>query len=337
MKIFIKGLGSIGQRHLRNIKFYYPNSEIYVLKSSKKRFLISKNFKRLKSTVEDKFKLNIVSSLKELDKIRIDCAFICSPSSKHIDDAKIFIEKGTYVFIEKPIDSNKKKVDFIKKKYSFNKKIMIGYQMKFNPLIKSLKKILASKVYGYPYYVSIENHESIENVHAYEDYRKSYTSRKDLGGGVALGFIHEIDYFLYLFDDYNVKKKFFLTSKVSKLKVDVEDILISSFYLKHRKRKNNLICNISLNYFQIPRSRKIKIVFEKGTLYANLLKNTLTFDNNRKKFSKKFNINSDDLFKNEIKYFLNCVKNNRPIEDNFSLINGISTFEFTNNLKSNFL
>ena len=165
MKIFIKGLGSIGQRHIRNIKFLYPKSELFVLKSNKKRFLISKNFKRLKSTVEKYFKLNVLNSLEELNQIKIDCAFICSPTSKHLEDAKFFLDRGIYVFIEKPIDSDKKKVSNIKKLYLSNKKIMIGYQMKFNPLIIYLKKILSSKKYGSPYYAYIENHESIEKVH----------------------------------------------------------------------------------------------------------------------------------------------------------------------------
>lgn len=338
MKIFIKGLGSVGQRHLKNIKSIYPKSEIFVLKSKKKRFLISNDLqKRLKSTVEDRYKLNILSSIEELDKIKIDCAFICSPTSKHIDDAKLFLEKGIYVFIEKPIDSNKKKVDIIKKNFISNKKVMIGYQMRFNPLLGYIKKILSSNLYGSPYYAYIENHETIEGVHGYEDYKKSYTSRKDLGGGVAFGFIHEIDYFLYLFNNYSIKKKYFLTSKVSKLDIDVEDILSSSFFLKHNKLDKKLICNISLNYFQIPRSRKIIIVFKSGTLYANLLNNTIIFDNNKKKFKKKFNIKSNDLYKKEVNYFLRCVKRKKPIGSNFSLQNAISTFEFTNNLKSNFL
>lgn len=337
MKIFIKGLGSIGQRHIRNIKLLYPKSELFVLKSNKKRFLISKNFKRLKTTVEKKFKLNVLNSLNELNQIKIDCAFICSPTSKHLDDAKFFLEKGIYVFIEKPIDSDKKKVRIIKKLYLSNKRVMIGYQMKFNPLIIYIKKILTSKKYGSPYSAHIENHESIEKVHPYEDYRKSYTSRKDLGGGVVLGFIHEIDYFLYLFKEYNIVEKYFFTSKVSKLNINVEDILNAAFFLKHKKNSRKLICNISLNYFQTPRSRKIQIIFKDITLNADLLKNTITFENQKKELKKNFNFKSNDIFKKEVDYFLKCVKNKKPIDKSFSLNNGISTFEFSDNLKSHFV
>ena len=48
---------------------------------------------------------------------------------------------------------------------------------------------------------------------SYEDYKKSYASKKELGGGVVLTCIHEIDYMYWLFGD--IKEVFSLTGKFS--------------------------------------------------------------------------------------------------------------------------
>ena len=47
MKILIVGLGSIGQRHLRNLKKIYPNEDYFALRVINNQFLI-KNKKKTK-------------------------------------------------------------------------------------------------------------------------------------------------------------------------------------------------------------------------------------------------------------------------------------------------
>ena len=41
--------------------------------------------------------------------------------------------------------------------------------------------------------MQIQAGQYLPDWHSYEDYRKSYFSRKDLGGGVLLTLIHEIE------------------------------------------------------------------------------------------------------------------------------------------------
>ena len=47
--------------------------------------------------------------------------------------------------------------------------------------------------------VRIEIGEYLPGWHTYEDYRRMYASRADLGGGVVLSQIHELDYVYWLF------------------------------------------------------------------------------------------------------------------------------------------
>jgi hypothetical protein len=50
---------------------------------------------------------------------------------------------------------------------------------------------------------------------------------KNLVGGVILSQVHEIDYFLHLFDKYKIKYSSYISSKISDLNLDVEDIFFS--------------------------------------------------------------------------------------------------------------
>jgi len=79
-----------------------------------------------------------------------------------------------------------------------------------------------------------------------------YAAKKDLGGGVVLTQIHEIDYLYWFFGD--VKEVFSITGKFSDLELDVDDT--SSNLIRF---KNNVI---SEDYIQRPDFKSCKL---KGT------------------------------------------------------------------------
>ena len=80
--------------------------------------------------------------------------------------------------------------------------------------------------------VRIEVGEYLPGWHTYEDYRQMYASRADLGGGVILSQIHELDYLYWLFG--LPKRVFALGGHLTRLEVDVEDI--ASILLECRSR-----------------------------------------------------------------------------------------------------
>ena len=150
---------------------------------------------------------------------------------------------------------------------------MMGFQLRFNPLIQYLEKIIKHKSpIGKPIAAHIHNGENLKDFHPYENYKISYAANKRLGGGVILTQIHEIDYFLHLFEKYDFIHSSFSSSKISNLKIDVEDVFSSSFILK--KRVNKIFCSMHLNFFERPKKRKFYLIGEKGSLVA-LNSNTL--------------------------------------------------------------
>ena len=174
--------------------------------------------------------------------------------------------------------------------------------------------------------VQIHHGEHIEDFHPYEDYRISYAANKKLGGGVVLTQIHEIDYFMFLFKDYLIKKSNYISSKVSDLKINVEDTVNANFILK--KNKNLISCSLFLNFFERPKKRKIFIIGKNGSIDVCFNSQQLVIFKNGKKYTRKFRFLKNDIFLKEIKFFFSKIKSNQKIPDDLNLYNGIKTLRF---------
>ena len=227
MNILILGLGSIGQRHLRNLKLIEPKSNFYTIRKKKNVPLLNNFNKVLKGDIQKKYSLKYFKSLSEIynNKIKIDCAFVCTPSSMHISQTIDLLNYKIPCFIEKPLGSSSNRLKELTKVYYKNNVItMMGYQLRFNPLIKFLEKTISAHIH---------HGENIKDFHPYEDYRISYAANKKLGGGVILSQIHEIDYFLHLFEKYKIKYSSSISSNISDLDLDVSTsflVLIFIFF-----------------------------------------------------------------------------------------------------------
>ena len=153
-----------------------------------------------------------------------------------------------------------------------------------------------------------------------------------MGGGVVLTLIHEIDYFLDLFSNHKIKIISSIASKNSELEIDVEDTLNSSFVVTNKKEKFTV--NLHLNYYTRPEKRYIKIIFEKGVLFADFNKNYFQVRNNKKIFKKYFVFSRNLAFMNEMKFFVKSILKKKIIKQNYSIHNGIKTLQFALNLKN---
>ena len=136
-----------------------------------------------------------------------------------------------------------------------------------------------------------------------------------------------------LFSDYKIKIISSHISKNSKLDIDVEDTLNSSFLVT--KKGEKFTVNLHLNYYTRPKKRYIKIILEKGILYADLNRNYFQKYSNKLVFKKRFLFSRNLTFINEMKFFVKNIKEKKIIKKNLSIDNGIKTLQFAMNLKNN--
>jgi predicted dehydrogenase len=340
MNILIIGLGSIGQRHLRNLKKIQPKAKFYALRKKYTTPLLNSSNKATKGDIKKKYSLKYLNNLEEINKnkIKLDCAFVCTPTSYHVSQIIWLLKNDINCFVEKPLGSSLKQLkelEFLLKK---KKKLitMMGFQLRFNPIIKYLENILKKKSpIGKIFTAHIHHGENIKDFHPYEDYKTSYAAIKKLGGGVILTQIHEIDYLLHLFKEYDFKHISFVSSKVSNLNLNVEDVFSATFLLKNNN--NKILCSMNLNFIERPKKRKIYLIGEKGSVSVCLNSQKVLIFKNNKTIVKRFIFKKNDIFVKEIKFFLSKIKSKNNISNNLNLFNGLKTLRFAIKLKNNFL
>ncbi len=332
MNVLILGLGSIGQRHLRNLRTIDKNIKFFTLRRKYiTPFLNNKNQVK-KGNIENAYNIKNFKKFSEIKNI--DAALICTPSKFHVSEAIKLLKKNIHLFIEKPLGSSLKDIAKLKKIILSKPKIktMMGFQLKFNPLILKLKKLIDNNSIGKIYSCYIHHGEHINDFHPYEDYRVSYAARRSLGGGVVLTQIHEIDYLLFLFKKYKVNILKSFSSKISNLKIDVEDVLEAYLKLENEK-KQKIFCNLHLNFFERPKKREIQLLGEKGKIECDLNKLEINIFKNKNSRKIKFNVNRNEIFKNQLRYFLKCIKNKKKISNDYDVLNGISSLKIALKLR----
>lgn len=346
MNLLFIGIGIIGQRHIRNIKSQYKGIKFFTLKGKHSKQVFSST-KPVTGDVNLKYKLNVID-LDDINKtVKIDAAFICLPNYLHSKFLKKLVDKKIHIFLEKPGGVNYldlKLLKAIQKKNKNNElKIMVGYHLRFHPLIIKLKKLIKQRVVGKILNVLVENGEHIADYRPYQKYWQIYHSKKKQGGGVILNQIHEIDYILYIFEKYKFELINSFQSKFSNTKIDTEDTLSTNLIGKNEKE--NFLITLLLNSYERPKKRSLKMIGSRGKIIADLNENKLEIFNYKiskngllksKKILKKsvkFNLNRNDLFKKEVIYFIEVVKQNKNIEEKYGLSKSIKALELTLKLK----
>ncbi len=183
IKIIVIGFGSIGQRHYNNLlKLGYKN--VYVYDVDKKR--IQKEIKSIEQL-----------SLKTLNQFKI--AFICNPTSLHVETALKCAESGCHLFIEKPLSNSQKNIEKLIKLCRRKKLItMIACNLRFEPCLKKIKNLMDSNYLGKIYAIYLEYGRYLPYQRQGRDYRKIYASQKKMGGGIILDDIHDFDLLFWL-------------------------------------------------------------------------------------------------------------------------------------------
>lgn len=326
MKILMIGLGSIGQRHLRNIKRVYGDkAEIiaYRVRGLKRTF--SDDMKiRENVSLEEEFNIQSFSDLQEALSEKPEIAFITNPTKNHIPCAIECAKAGCHIFLEKPIsDSFDGVEELLKISKANNLKIFVGFQNRFHPGMKYVKECLEKGELGKVLSVRSVVGERLTTMHTYEDYKETYMARKDLGGGVVLNqMVHELDYLYYLFG--KPESVYAAGGITGNLKIDVEDNCDAIY--KINTGTGSFPISVHADFYQSPPSRFVKVVGEKGQVTLDLLKASVvkTVEDVTEEISFD-DFTRNDMFIEELKLFMECIE--KDTEPAISLEDGIVSFQ----------
>lgn len=278
-KVLIIGFGSIGRRHAKILKKNPNIKEIFVLTNH-----------NCPSYVK-------VKSLREINKINPDYIIISSETSKHFTQLN-YIEKNfknKIILVEKPLFEKNRKL-ILKKN-----KVLVGYNMRFNPIIKKIKKIVLNrKIWS----INVFCGSYLPNWRKNISYSKSSSAIKKKGGGVLLDLSHELDYLNWIFGKFKIK--YVINKKISDLNINTDDFLCLT-----GKFKKKIYLQLNLNYFTREAKRQILIDGKDLSISADLINKNIKFYDKKKFYKIKYNFDRDDTYKEQHqdiinKKFTNC-------------------------------
>ncbi len=283
MRVLIIGLGSIARKHINAITKLVPEVEIIALRSSVDAPIVNgvKN----------------IYTWDEIDTIdKFDFAIISNPTSQHVSSIEKLIEYNMPLFIEKPLHNNVVDDELVDLILSKNIITYIACNLRFLHSLQEIKKII--------------HQQRINEVNVYcgsflpewrpgTDYKSTYSAIPELGGGVHIDLIHEIDYIYWLFGA-PVKSNSFFSNK-SSLGIRAYD------YANYLLEYQDFTTNIILNYYRRDYKRTLEILTDNHTYLVDLAKNNISQDGTIIFSSDQKII---DTYECQMEYFLHCIKQN---------------------------
>jgi predicted dehydrogenase len=293
MHFLVVGCGSIGQRHIRNIKALGYRVSAYEIDRIKR------------DCVREKYGIQVFSSLDEALREKYSAALICTPTRMHVSIAIKIAKQRIHLFIEKPLSDSHASLEALSEIVKKNKLVaLVACNTRFFPSFKLAKKLLEEKRIGKILSVRVQCGFYLPYWHPYEDYRTSYSANRKLGGGVILDDIHEIDSLYWFFG--KVKEVFCLADKISNLEINTEDIAEITL-----RFKSGVVAQVHLDYLQRTYRRSYEFIGEKGIIVWDYRKQTVelfTKEANRKVvYEENINTDREKMFVDEIRHFVNCI------------------------------
>lgn len=305
MKILIAGLGSIGQRHLRNLRTLLGDSvDILAHRVVGRDHVISEAMAIVPDeAIQQKYGVRSFARLEEALAEQPDAVFVCNPTSQHVKTAMAALAAGCHVFVEKPLSNTIDGVDALIELAERKKLVAAaGYQMRCHPALQRARQLLCDGAIGGVTSVRAEMGEYLPDAHPYEDYRISYAARAELGGGVLLCFIHEFDYLCWMFG--TPARVSTMGGKLGQLEIDVEDTAATT--LECHRDNRRVVIQVHHSFLQRPASRTCEIIGERGTIRLDLRENSIRVDGAMQE-QQTFTVARNQLFLDELRQFLDAM------------------------------
>ena len=311
------GSGSIGQRHIRNLKRIGINN-ITTLRSKKG------HYKKLPKELG----VTEIGSWDEVKNIKFDIAIISNPTSLHLEAASNVSKYVKGVFIEKPLSSSLGKcqelIDSLHAKQVIS---FVGHNLMFHPIIKNIIKFYEENDVGEIINIQCQAGQWLPDWHPYEDYTKAYYARKDLGGGVALSLIHEIHLALELAG--LPTHVFGEITEYQQLNLDVD--VCSDLMIKH---KSGAVSQVHLDFLQMPSHRSGLVTFERAWLSYDFSKMEITVQNiNEEPYElfKNSDYDPNKMYIDELKEFVRMVEEGR-VKHKFDALSSLESLKVVEGL-----
>lgn len=289
MKVLFAGYGSIARRHIMNLeKICETRNEPLVID------LLRHAPSETPAGIRQVFTM-----ASDLDD-EYDAIFVTNPTSSHYETLLSLIDRSDFFFVEKPVfDSAHVDIaPFIQEGKFFH----VACPLRFSSVIQWIRDNIACE--------DVLGIRSISSSYLPEwrpgiDYRQTYSARAELGGGVEIDLIHELDYVCFLLGRPTSVQSFM--GKISDLEIDTNDIALYIFDFSGKTAE------VHIDYFGRAPMRRLEVFTTEETFVCDLI--TAQIHALRSGEVIDLGEQRNDFQIKELEYFLDCLES-RTMPDN---------------------
>jgi predicted dehydrogenase len=249
--VLVLGAGSIGRRHARN------------LASAGARVALA-DPAAIEGTDDPVGVTRIPWA--DADPGRFAGVVVASPTVHHLDQATVAVAAGAGVLVEKPLATTVAGGESLR---GDNDHVRVGFNLRYHEPIRRLMDLVhggrAGRVVGARLWFGYHLPSWRPGV----DYRQTYSARADLGGGILLDAIHELDLAVWLLGPDLVVESA-LVARVGDLELDVEDTVRAQL-----RTADEVPVEIALDYLSRDYRRGIEVVGTDATIRLDWARNVL--------------------------------------------------------------
>jgi len=299
MRALVVGGGSIGSRHLRNLK-----------KLGAEHLGLVETDPARREAVAAELSLTGFPSLDEGLAWGPDFVVVASPTHLHAEQTLQIVRSGCSVFVEKPLSHTSAGItdlaDMVEKKKLTS---LVGCNMRFHPGPAKVKQLLDEGVLGKILFARVHTGSYLPEWRPKTDYRQNYAARVETGGGCLMDCIHEIDLARWYLGE--MQSVFCCAGHLSSLEIETEDVAV--LVCRHA---SGAISEIHLDYVQRTYERGCQIVGELGSIFWDFNSKVVRWYNARSKewttYPQPETWEVNQMYVDEMKHFLECLEQKRP-------------------------
>lgn len=209
-RVLIVGAGSAGRRHIRNLLAL--GAEVSAVRE---RVWMSEELER-------EFGIWTFASLGEALDAGPTAVVVCNRTDQHLGTSLEAARRGCHLYVEKPLAMSLEGIGELQHQVRTRGLVVeVGCMLRFHPNLVMLKRLLDDGAIGAVRFAHAFVGQHLADWRPGQDYRSSYSARRDQGGGVLLDLVHEIDYLLWCLG--LPSEVFAFLEHLSNLETDAED------------------------------------------------------------------------------------------------------------------
>ncbi len=288
------GAGSIGRRHIKNIRTLGHDVIVWRFREEvRQEFATDPNVL---------FAYNLKDAMSNADAV-----VIATSTDSHLDIAEQAVMLGKHFFLEKPVSHNLALVEQISREVAEKELIVeVGCQLRFHPGLQALKYYLDKDDVGPLYAFQFAVGQRLDQWRPGVDYRRCYSSDRKRGGGALLDLIHEVDLVLWLLG--RIEEVFAVQSTISDLHLNADDLTNLTFIME-----NGGVGQVQMDMVSSAYRRHFELVFQKVIYRWDYVSGHLVRLDNKGEdilHTTESSFNRNVMFMDHMQHFISQVQSN---------------------------